>query len=237
MVLTSGGWNLHLSPRSNTGYEGVTFLRARRGKQYRVRAPSKALIGYFDSPVAAAEHYARHVGDKLSVRPELSRTYTYPSGEQIDLHLAVSSAVGYWGVSFAASGSRTKRYVARLGPSRIDFIGYYACPLDAAVAIAEAVRARDAVVGSLCSAQPLDAGAVDDMALADADILDLLATSDSMFGDADGPFSGAVALAPAFGLGGAVTGRMHRSPTADACPASRGTVGTVGGDCVPDGDG
>jgi hypothetical protein len=127
VVTISGGWHLHLSPRSNTGYEGVAFLRARRGKQYRARAPGKVMLGYFDTAVAAAECYARHVGSPRTL--ERSSTFSCPSGDTLQLHLSARSPVGYWGVTLITSRPLTKPFLARLGPSRADWVGYYATAL------------------------------------------------------------------------------------------------------------
>ena len=199
VVATSGGWHLHLSPRSNTGYEGVAFLRARRGKQYRARAPGKVMLGYFATAVAAAECYARHLGSALQL--DVPSTFEYPSGATLQLHLSASSPVGFWGVTLVTSRPLRKLYLARLGPARADWVGYYATALEAAVAVTEAVQARDELLRSLLHSFDDPSGL--DLTFADAM-------------DAAEPAGEGVALAPTFGLGGAVAGPLQRVPTTGA---------------------
>ena len=149
----------------------------------------------------AAVCYASHVAAAPS--PFTFRTVDV-AGERLQIRLATSDT-GYWGVSLASARSNyAKPYVARLGPSGSDFIGYYSTPFDAAVAVARAVRVRDELVSSLgCDAR------------FDEDVLSALICNDSN-GNAAEPSDAAVALAPALGLGGAVTGPMHYHSTAGA---------------------
>ena len=118
----------------------------------------------------------------------------------------------------------------RLGPTAVDFIGYYATAVDAAIAFALAHRARSEFFSSVAAESSYVAGA-----LAAGDVLlssaltadDPLATCDAFLdqealdafaGDgepvirladaisAPEPLSGGVALTPTLGLGGAIAG-------------------------------
>lgn len=136
------GLNLHLSSRSATGYENVTIRRSRPNRPYRAKAPGGKLLGDFCSAIEAAVCYARHMHASLSPLPCVPQTATIATGEIIHLHLSVRSLTGYRGVSPNVDPNRAKRYVARLGPSSVEFIGYYPSAVDAAVAYALAYRER-----------------------------------------------------------------------------------------------
>ena len=69
-------------------------------------------------------------------QPGVPATATAPSGEVISLHLSPHTPTGYRGVSLHTTPGRAKPYVARLGPSAVDHLGYYPTALDAAVAFA-----------------------------------------------------------------------------------------------------
>lgn len=147
---SASGIALHLSARPNgTGYKGVTFIASRRSRPYRARAPGGALIGDFSSSIEAAEHYSRHVGPPTRGVSDEPSTFKGPDGEIIDLHMAPGSPTGYRGVSLLAERNLAKPFTARIGPAAVDFVGYYASALEAAVAVVGALRARESVLGSM----------------------------------------------------------------------------------------
>ena len=149
-VKLAHGLGLHLSSRPNgTGYEGVTFIRSRISKPYRARAPGGVLIGYFMSAIEAAEQYARHVGPSHRSIVDVPSTFESPDGEVTTLHVAPGSSTGYRGVSLVTARNSTKPYAARIGPAAVDFVGYYSSAVEAAVAVAHALHARDAVINLL----------------------------------------------------------------------------------------
>ena len=154
IVAWADGVYLHQSPRSPTGYEGISFSPKRRGrKQYRARFRGE-LIGYYSTAVEAAVHYARRVATATprslstpAARLDLAAEVTLPSnGETLRLHLSSTSSTGYRGVDHLSSRGLAKPYRARLGPSAADFVGYYDSALGAAIAYAIAHREREDLV-------------------------------------------------------------------------------------------
>ena len=158
VVASHDGVPLHLSLRSSTGYERVSFVSSRKTKPYRAKAANGKLLGYFATPIDAAVCYVHHVaaaaalnhvaardmGDQLT----LADTTTTPSGEIIRLHLSPNTLTGYQGVHLL-SGNRVNPYEARLGPSAADRIGHYPSAIEAAAAVACAIEARDALACEL----------------------------------------------------------------------------------------
>ena len=149
------GLNLHLSSRSATGYENVTIRRSRPNRPYRAKAPGGKLLGDFCSAIEAAVCYARHMHASSSPLPCVPQTATIATGEIIHLHLSVRSLTGYRGVSPHVDPNRAKRYVARLGPSSVEFIGYYSSAVDAAIAYALAYRERGEFLSSFLTTDDL----------------------------------------------------------------------------------
>ena len=163
VVASHGGLSLHLSSRSATGYEGVTFIPSRSLTPYRVKADG-SVLGYFSSSVEAAFQFAQHRESCLHsgrVQPEalpLASTFALPSGEMINLHMSTRSPTGYCGVALQSTYNRAKPYLARLGPTAADVLGYYASAVEAAAAVACALRACDTFVSDAidgCAGSPL----------------------------------------------------------------------------------
>ena len=169
IVTSVEGFDLHLSSRSPTGYEGVSFCPAQRGrKQYHARLRGK-LIGYYPTAVVAAVHYARRIAatnlrSSSVTRSDLSTEAILPSGETLQLQLATDSSTGYRGVDHLPSRSVTKPFRARLGPSTADFVGYYDSALGAATVYALALRERDALAQSWVRSDCLALHSLSDLA-------------------------------------------------------------------------
>ena len=145
LVTSFGGLDLHLSSRSDTGYANVSLKKGASLKPYRAKAPGGKLLGSFATALEAAVCYAQHISASCA-SDVLSEART-PDGEVIQLHLSTRSPTRYFGVRRIPSRVLAKPLIARLGPSAADFVGYFGTVLDAAVAVALAMRARDNLVG------------------------------------------------------------------------------------------
>ena len=160
MVAHHDGIKLHLSSKSSTGYERVSFVAARRMTPYRAKSPDGKLLGYFATAVDAAVCYAQCVATNTTLHCStedaacnsrgLAQSAVTASGETIRLHLSSRSVTGYRGVTIL-SGNRVKPFAARLGPSATDVVGHYSTAVEAAVAVACAIRARDSLLDEMAS--------------------------------------------------------------------------------------
>ena len=146
IVASVDGLALHLSARSVTGYEGVSFHRSRPSRPYRAKARGGKLLGDFAAAVDAAVCYARHLLASGSRPIPVASSYVCPiSGDITQLRLSSRSSTGYWGVQ-RLPRSLTRPFVARLGPSATDVVGHFDSAVTAAVAVARALDARDAFI-------------------------------------------------------------------------------------------
>ena len=139
------GLKLHISLRSATGYEGVSLRRTRPTRPYRVKAPGGKLLGDFSDVLDAAACYARHMLSRPFVSPTGSTTVSValPCGASAEVALSPQSPTGFLGVTRPTDQFRSKPYLARLGPRRTDYIGYFATAEEAAAAVTAACQARD----------------------------------------------------------------------------------------------
>ena len=130
------------------------MVKSRKRTPYRAKAPGGRLLGYFDSPVDAALCYARHLPERSNNAPLALTAVSPVTGAVLELRLSPRSPTGYWGVRLVASGHPTRPFLARLGPSAADFIGYFATAREAATAVAEAVISRDGLLADLIGDEP-----------------------------------------------------------------------------------
>ena len=233
LVAHADGFDLHLSPRAATDYVGVTFCRSRSLKPFRAKAGGK-LLGYFPSAVDAAVCYAQYAftraNDQVAAQhqPDVASEATLPTGVRVRLQLSARSATGYWGVRHLAGRNLAKPYVARLGPAAADLIGYYETAVDAGIAVATALFARD------CAS--LLGSSLHDDSFFDQLLLDLPTHEILPAWACTTEPSDAVSLAPALELGGAIPGHVHTPPATGTDGALREWMPAVGaGNALRDG--
>ena len=148
----SGGLTLHLSASSQSGYAGVRSVPDYLDgtPRFMCRGPSHSYIGIFDTPVAAAEAYARYVLEKglvrsagqLSAQPPSYVPARAISANGVRLHLSEKSSTGYRGVvrlGTTKSGGKTRKskfFQAKYGSAKGGNLGHFNTAEEAAEAYA-----------------------------------------------------------------------------------------------------
>ena len=142
LVTHAEGFELRPSPRSSTGYEGVTIHQSGPSQQYKAQSPLqdgvRKTIGYYPTAVEAAVAYAKYCHANPRDVPDVA-----DESDGVRLFRSRRSASGYLGVTISTNPALAKPYYAispRDGKGTRRCLGQFATAVEAARAYALHVR-------------------------------------------------------------------------------------------------
>jgi len=174
VIQEHNGIKLHLSTKNVTGYKGVSYKpTAHPSKPYQAVGPQPEgkHLGYFTSPLCAAEVYARYMLSPSSYETTERRAAEEATIQQVELlkgrgveteacgvklHLSATRKSGYLGVRYDKHHPNKPYKAEACYAGKKISLGYHSSAVDAAVAFARYKAEPDIFQQLFSSAHPLE---------------------------------------------------------------------------------